>query len=351
MSIRRVAAHTVYAREKDKEETEVACSDALIPLTQDSRDLVQLRVTQALGSASHGVEMGIADATATSFMQCAAAMISNTDAEFFEASKAMAKSLAKAQTSPKWPGGVLMIVEGTVGDGSKPFLAAIKAETDKGFNLVNKDGKVTLELIRNMLLSQTQRLFKIGILIELSPAQPDPAGLYEPTNYRAFLFDHLLTATETKSAAAYFYGAFLGLSILASSRKQTEIFYIETKNFINTAKMADDDRVNLREALRSELKSNNVSISSSEFAKTHLDEELQQKYIEHLTAKGFPEQSVVKDVGYIKSKLRRPRSLTFSSGVIVRAPSDLTLSDLISVDPAVDGYTRVSIKGTVQDRD
>jgi translation initiation factor 1 (eIF-1/SUI1) len=351
MSIKRIAAHTIHAREKDQEDTAVTYSDGLIPLNQDQRDLVQLRITGALGSASHGVEMGVADSTSTSFMQCAARMISSTDEKFFDASKSMAGKLAKAQTSPKWPGGVLILVEGTVGDGSKPFLAAIKAETDKGFNLINKDGKVTLELIKNMLLSQTQRLFKIGILIQLMGAQPNSSGLFELGNYRAFLFDHLLTATETKSAAAYFYGAFLGFSILASSRKQTEIFYVETKNFINNANVSDEDRMSLREALRSELKSNTASINSAEFATLHLQADLQQAYIDHLTAKGFPEQSVVKDVAYIKSKLRRPRSLTFSSGVVVRAPSDLVLSELDPVAATVDGYTTVSIKGSVQDRD
>jgi hypothetical protein len=351
MSIKRIAAHTIHAREKDKEETEVSFSDDVIPLNQDQRDLVQLRITGALGSASHGVEMGVADTTVPSFMQGAAAMIGSSEPDFFEMSKTMAKKLAKAQTSPKWPGGVLIMVEGAVGDGGKPFIAAIKAETDKGFNLVNRGGKITLELIKNMLLSQTQRLFKIGILIELSAAEPSKEGLYEQTNYRAFLFDHLLTATETKSAAAYFYGAFLGFSILSSARKQTEIFYLESKNFINTAKMSDEDRLGLREALRSELKSNTASINATEFAENHLAEELQQPYIDHLTAKGFPEQSVVKDVEYIKSKLRRPRSLTFSSGVIVRVPSDVTFSDLITVDPTIDGFTKVYIKGTVQERD
>jgi hypothetical protein len=351
MSIKRIAAHTIYARDKDKDETEVAYSDGLIPLNQDQRDLVQLRITGALGSASHGVEMGVADTSMTSFMQGAAAMIDSSDSAFFDESKTMAKKLASAQTSTKWPGGVLIMVEGIVGDGSKPFIAAIKAETDKGFNLVNKDGKITLELIKNMLLSQTQRLFKIGIIIQLTGSEAERKGQYECANYRAFLFDHLLTATETKSAAAYFYNAFLGFSILASSRKQTEIFYLESKNFINTATMSDEDRIGLRESLRSELNSNTASINASEFALTHLPEDLQQAYIDHLTEKGFPEQSVVKDVAYIKSKLRRPRSLTFSSGVVVRVPSDLKFAELISVDPTVDGYTKVSIKGSVQDRD
>jgi hypothetical protein len=351
MQIQRLVAHTIHARTKDKQLIPPSCTDALMPLDQDSKDLVQLRLIGALGSSSHGVEMGIAKTDANSFLQRAANMIRCNDDAFLAQSKLLAMALAEAQTNPKWPGGVQIILSGVVGELRKPFLAVIKAETDKGFNLVERGGEIKLEVVKKMLLSATQRLYKVGILVEMSPSTPNDSGLFEVANYRAFLFDHLLTATETGSAAAYFYDAFLGLNILASARKQTEVFYKESKNFINAAPVTEEERIALWEALRVELRNNAPTINATEFAENNLPEPLQKEYLEQLISSGFPNQAVVKDLDYIKHKLRRPRHVLFTSGVSIRVPAGQVFSDTIKIVPGSDGYTQVMIRGTVQDRE
>ncbi len=351
MIIQRLVAHTVFARGQDKQLIEPDYSDELVELEQEAIDLIQLRITNALGSASHGVEMAIEGTGAGSFFQRGASMIRSQNPEFLSGSKELAYELAKAQINPRWPGGVLIVISGRVGQQSKPFVAVIKAETDKGFNVVKEEGRTKLQLIKKMLLSETQRLYKVGILIEMNTAQPDAEGKFDQANYKAFLFDHLLTATETKPAAAYFYSSFLGLSILASSRRQTQVFYEEGRNFINTADVPDEDRYTYREALRTEMRSNTPTLSATEFAEQYLPEELRQSFIDHLVSKGFPEQAVVKDTEYIKTKLRRPRNVTFTSGVLIKVPADQNFQELVDIAVAEDGFTQVKIKGTVQDHD
>ncbi len=351
MIIQRLTAHTVFARGQDKQLIEPDYSEELIELEQEAVDLIQLRITNALGSASHGVEMAIQNLGAGSFFQRGATMIRAENSEFLACSKNLAYELAKAQTNPRWPGGVLIVISGRVGQQSKPFVAVIKAETDKGFNVVKEDGRTKLQLIKKMLLSDTQRLYKVGILIEMNTAMSDAEGNFSRDNYRAFLFDHLLTATETKPAAAYFYSGFLGFSILASSRRHTQVFYEEGRNFINTAPVPEDDRYTYREALRTEMRSNTPSLSAKEFAEQYLPEDLRQAFVNHLVAKGFPEQAVVKDIEYIKTKLRRPRNVTFTSGVLIRVPADQNFKELVEIDVAADGFTHVKIKGTVQDQE
>jgi hypothetical protein len=351
MVIKQLTAHTVFARSKDKELVPPDCATDLIELAQDALDLIQVRITDALGSTSHGVEMAIQNSEQESFMQRAASMMHSPRAAFVAESQTLAHKLAEAQTSTRWPGGVVIVMSGTVGGQSKPFVAVIKAETDKGFNVTEKDGKITLELIKKMLLSETQRLYKVGILVEINSAPADLDGKYLPENYRAFLFDHLLTTTETKAAAAYFYSAFLGLSILSSSRRQTQVFFEETKNFINTVPLEEEDRYNLREALRTELRSNAPTLSGKAFAEAHLPEEHRKAYLNHLSSKGFPDQAVLKDNEYIKLKLRRPRNVVFSSGVSIRVPADQTLKELVEISAAADGFTSVKIKGVVSEQD
>jgi len=351
MIIKRLAAHTIFPRGKDKELVLPDYEDELFVLGQEALDLIQLRITNALGSTSHGVEMAIQNSDLGSFMQRGASMIKLNDVDFVAESKTLAYKLAEAQNNPRWPGGVVIVISGTVGQLSKPFIAVIKAETDKGFNVTKRDGHTTLELITKMLLSETQRLYKVGILIEVNSALPAPDGKYDPANYQAFLFDHLLTATETRAAAAYFYSTFLGLSIISSSRRQTQVFFEETRNFINSAPISDEDRYTLREALRTELRSNTATLNSKEFAQKHLPEEHRKNYVEHLTAKGFPAQAVIKDTDYIKQKLRRPRNVVFSSGVSIRVPADQNFKELVEINASADGYTEVKIKGSVADQD
>lgn len=70
-------------------------------------------------------------------------------------SKDFAHDLTEAQTNPRWPG-VLIVVSGKVGAPSKPFIAVIKAETDKGFRVVEEDGKISLHLQAPILDRATQ---------------------------------------------------------------------------------------------------------------------------------------------------------------------------------------------------
>lgn len=348
LTIQRAIAHTIFARGKDKEIVKPNLTDELIPLVGEAKDLVQLRVTAALGSASHGLEVQIVKSGSNSFMQAAAASIHAKDDEFIALSKKIALALAEAQTNPKWPGGVLIIFSGKVGGNQQPFLAALKAETDKGFDVEEVNGKITLKLIKKMLLSQTQRLYKIGMLIESKFKQPTDGIAYAPENYRAFLFDHLLTATETKPAAAYFYDAFLGMSITGSSKYQTRLFYEETKNYIDAMPIDDEDKYDLREALRAELRSQNPTIQLNEFADTHFKQEHRADYVKALKERGVPDGAVIKDIDYIKSKLRRPRNFLFSSGVKIQAPADTSLNELVQIGDQEGGYTTVKIKGGVK---
>lgn len=347
LSIDRMIAHTIFARTKEGVLVPPQLSEELITLDVDSKDLLQVRITDALGSNSHGIEINAEKIDSPSFMQKSAEALRSEDAAFIALSRTIADDLAEAQTNPKWPGGVLIVLTGKVGRNQHPFLAVIKAETDKGFNIVEVNGSVSLTLIKKMLLSQTQRLYKIGVTVEISYVAP-AGGLYQPDNYRYFLFDHLLTSTETKAAAAYFYNAFLGMNILGSSKYQTRKFYEETKGYINSLALDQAERVSLLEALRSDLRSNKGTMSVPAFAEEHMPPENKENYIKAMTDKGLPDTAMVKDLGYIKAKLRRPRRVDFSTGIKIQVPADLDFREHVQTLSQEGGYTNVRIKGVVE---
>lgn len=351
LTIERLIAHTIFARGNDKEAIPPHTSNSLIHIAPETLSLIQIRITDALGSKSHGIETEIAKSDPASFMQTAASMIHKGDPEFIDLSKGLAEQLTEAQTNPRWPGGVVIVLSGKVGSQQWPFLALIKAETDKGLNMEEaNNGQVTLTLIQRMLLSETQRLYKIGILVETSFHAATADG-FSPGNYRSFLFDHLLTTTETRSAAAYFYDAFLGMKITGSSKHQTRIFYEESKNFINGMQAEATEKYQYLEALRSELRSNSGTISISSFASEHLPDECASEYKAALISAGLPDQAIVKDPEYIKAKLKRPRKLKFTSGVQIQAPPGVDVSEHVEVSPSEDGYTNVKIKGVIEEQE
>jgi hypothetical protein len=351
MVIDKMAAHTIFARGVGNQKHAPHYSDQLISLDIDSADVLQMRLTAALGNRSHGVQMSIEKTDPASFFHKASSIMDCKEAEFLGASKKFADALTDAQTNPRWPGGVLIVISGKVGAPSKPFVAIIKAETDKGFSVVEEQGKISLQLVKKMLLSETQRLYKVGMLIERAAVKPDHGGLYDPQYYHAFLFDHLLTGNEVGKAAAYFYSTFLGLTISSSTRHQTRVFYDETIKFINSSKASDEEQYNYREALRAELKSNIATLNLEDFAKRTFPEELQAPYVAQVRKHGFPGHAIVKDTDYVKNKLRRPRNVFFTSGVQIKVPADQEFKDLVVINAASDGFTQVRITGAVENHE
>lgn len=350
LMIERIIVHRVYDKAADKSRRDPKLSAKMIRLSQEAIDALQLRLQKALGSKSHGIEMSIHETTANSFFQVAAGMMGGSEAEFVEASKVLALDLHKAQLNTSSPGGMLAIIGGRLGAGAKPFLGVIKAEPQDGFKANESDDQVDMEYIAELLLTGTQRLYKIGLLTEVSSAPP-VAGQYSGSNFRAFLFDHLMTATETRAAAAFFYRVFLGMDIQASAKKLTQDFFELTRSFIDTSRLESEKKFELHEALRSEMRSQEATLSVATFAVRHLPDNARQEYEGFMQTRGFPQNSVSKDNDYIRSKLRRRRRFVFSNGIFISTPPERTEEYMKIEDSGEEGVSLIRIKGVLQGQD
>lgn len=349
-TIDRAIAHIIKVKERDQLTLPQIYND-LLEIDTSAKTLIQVRVSDALGKRSHGVEMDISRNEADDPAQLCGKIIVDPDEQFIPRSQDLARGLQKAQTSPGWPGGVLIVIYGTVGTNAKKCVVIIKAETDKGFNAVDVNGRIKFELVKQMLLSATQRLYKIGMLVEDAQLQLGADGLYDKAHFRCFLFDHMLTGTETGRPTAYFYDAFLGMSIRDSDRKKTKIFYEATKEFINASRLfTDEEKAAHREALRATLNDNEPHINANDFAERHFPVNVVDDYLSHLADKNFPSNSVMKDREYIKSQLRKPRTTTMTSGVKILVPAGEAPSELVQKVATENGYTDFRIKGLVRDQ-
>lgn len=345
--IERVIVHKINARTPDKQLVKPKISSKFIKFEQPALDALQLRVTKALGNRSHGIEVSIEKIDMSSYFQNCAKMLNSDDSSFIAISKDLANSLTDAQFSTTAPGGILAIISGRVGDDALPFMASIKAETQDGFKANEQEDQVDMEYIADVLLTDTQRFYKIGFLVELVSIPPGPEG-YAPSNYRAFLFDHLMTATETRSAAGYFYGTFLGMGTQASSKKLTQDFFELTRKFINTSQIEQHEKFEFHEALRVELRSKETIISTAAFGEKHLTNDLRIQYEGFMKTQGFPQNAVMKDISYIEAKLKRRRKLLFTNDIWLSTPPD-EFNNLIQIMPSEElEYTLLKIKALVK---
>lgn len=346
LSIEEVIVHRVFARDANKVVRKPIVASDLMSLPMEGLDAIQQRLTSALGSRSHGIEMTIERTDAESFLQLGAHAIGGDRAAFITASQSMAEKLSTAQATTSGSPGTLIVIRGKSGRQLRRFLAVIKAEVHDGFGTTESEQTVSVQYLNSLMLTPSQRLFKVGLLLEPQSGPSLPVGKYDAAGYRAFLFDHLITATETRSAAAYFYSSFLGMGIQKSSKKLTQDFFEHSQNFIQTASITEEQKMDLREALRVNLKSSETIISAADFAEAHIhDEKLRKSYRDYLDSKGFPKTSVSKDVEYVKSRLRRPRRLAFSTGVKVLVPADAS-SDVVNVIERTETQATLVVRGS-----
>lgn len=345
--IQKLMLHIVHPRSQDKTRVPPVVHKHFITLSPDEKAALQSRITAALGNKSHGLEMDVDQSGEGSFFQIAAEMLHCSDERFIDLSETLANRLTDA-LSRRSPSGTMAIVSGLVGEHAKPFVCVVKAEFQDGFTTSNiDDDTVALSYIEDIFLTEAQRLYKVGCLVE-EASQPPVDGLYDKNNYRAFLFDHLITNVETRTAAEYFYGSFLGMSVSASSKKLTQNFYDFTLDYVNSLDIDEESKREHVESLRSELKSQTAIISVDDFSRKYFSEDLAENYRDYMEDRGFPDVAVDKDLDYIKSKLKKSRRMGFSTGVKILGPSD-NFNELVTLVEKDEESSLVRIQGAVSE--
>jgi len=360
LSIGRLTIHEVFVRGEDKVLVQPSYGTQLLKLPQEAKDVLQTRITNALGKSSHGVEMEIQETGDDSTWRAAKGIIEaqGNDALFIDLSQNIAKKLASAQTHSQIPGGIVIVIEGTCGNPPRSFMCVIKAEPHGGFTKRQEDERMTLEYIKNLILTPQSRLYKIGAFL-----RDDPAGAtnQKPTNgWRAFLFDDMITKGNKRSAAQYFYDSFLGLAFPSNSAFQTQQFHKLTKDFIRNANVTPEEKVDLLNALTTYLKTDQSgTIQVDEFSQRYLENAaLQDAYTAHMEQKGFPTTAINKDLSEVQSQLRL-RKLTFSHNIQLTAPVEqfASLVHIESINGEADEqgdvpkWTRITVRDHIRDQE
>lgn len=360
LSIGRIIIHEVFVRGEDRAPAEPSYGTQLLSLPREARDALQDRITNTLGRSSHGVEMTISDAGLESAWRSAKAIVESlgNDEQFVNLSQAITSKLAAAQTSRTIPGGIVVVIDGTCGNPSRPFMCVIKAEPHGGFTKRQVNNTLTLEYLKELILTPQAKLYKIGAFVR---QDPDAASEQQPTNgWRAFLFDDQITQSNKLSAALYFRETFLGLDFPSNSAFQTKQFHSLTKDFIRNAAIDAERKIDLLNALTTYLKTDQTAtIQVVAFSLAYLgDAPLQDAYTAYMQQKNFPETAIHKDLSEVQSQLRL-RKLTFGHDIKLTAPADqfenLVRLESIDGDPDEHGnipkWTKITVRAHIRDQE
>lgn len=312
-SIERIITHEIFQRNESREIIPPIMSEQLTFLDDDGKDELAIRIVEAVGKDSKSIEMDIVKTESDSVNDYVNQVFTNTnDSTFIEMSKNIALSLAEAQTSRNFPGGILVGIDGTTGLNGNKFIAIIKAELQGGFQ---KRSDKTIAYVKDLLLTPQQKLYKIGIFLE-----------GEDNKHRAFVYDFNMSKSQENGMAAYFYEQFLGCTISHTDKYLTNRFYHETRNFIDDSGLFNDEEIfDLHTHLYSYLKSDTGTINVTEFSNLYISNtEKKDAFNNHMQNKIGDDafsRSISKDISDIKTKLRM-RKVTFSNKVKISAPSD-----------------------------
>ena len=306
-----------------------ACADALETLDPEAIAAFRLRITEAL--SSKGLQMRIAKYGTESFLGLAETMMKTSNDIFLSSSKVVATRLSESQLQRRIPGGMLIVLDGTVGVPPVPFIGVIKAEIQAGFRRSESNGRAVVEFLRNVFLTPATRLYKIGIMLRDNDSAPKPDG------WRAFVFDSNISPSNREAAAAYFYDGFLGCELPGDGPYETMKFFDLTKEFVRATDLDGEKKRDVIDSLHVFVRDEQaVTFTADEFGERYLPLELRDDFLGFLEAKRFTPNAVVRDTSQMGNRLRR-RRFKFGKDVELLASAE-ALRQKVTIEP-IDGET------------
>jgi len=346
LKFRRLIVHEAMKRTPENEEVDPEQSDEIFSLESAGDKEVRRRVSDAFGRSSHCVGLDIEESAEGSTFELSCRLLDADDGEFVGVSQRIARTLSKAQSgSGSARSGLAVIIEGTMTHEGreKRLILIIKADSESAFAKERTGKRVTLRLIKDLFLGPQQKLYKIGAFIENNAGEAPR----DATDFSAIVFDHLMSQSGDRDAAAYFYRGFLGCRLSASAIRQTRQFFELTSAFIDKIpKLGKGDKIDLKNSLKVYLKNQKPQFSVADFADEFLRQELHADYKKFMKTEKFPASAVTKDTAAIKSKLRL-QNVVFSSEVKISAPAE-KFKELVKIGKVQDGWTAIQIRGTVE---
>ncbi len=337
LDIKRVIVHDIPSRPTTGASTPML-SDVESPLNDELKLYLKEKITQsATSSAAFDV---ILDTTSTSPVPNGIlSFVTPPGTDFVAFSQQVANHLYQTQTGVNTKGFLVMVdctIQGC------PSLGILKVEREAGIRVAPKEvsGKRTflIERIRELMLTQGTKVFKVGVFRHRGPG---------PADLDAVVCDLQRGQVPKYEVAVFFLSRFLGCRLAEAPEITTKRFLESTEAFIRDQVSDPACKARYQIALLAEMNSRQTIISPRAFAGTHLDIEDRKSYMDHLESRHVPNQPIPKDLALVKTRIQRMQ-MDFASGVSLIAPGDV-FSDKIHLTKQENGLTRVDFEDQVSD--
>ena len=346
--VNRLIIHTIQPKQHGQDTATALYSNTISSVDDRIMDLIRERMIDAAGKGSKAFELDIENTGDDSFFHLSNGLNELDETGFIGRTSDIAHLLASCQRRSSIPGGYLLLLDCVNEESETPVCIVIKAEPHKALHFVNSDGNNHLNMLNEVFLSPSQKLYKIGVIYQKEEAcTGDPCQ-----GYGGFLYDNQFRSES--HPAEYFYKDFLGFTVGKNPKIQSFNFFEKTEIFILNHVSDPDQRGNLLGALKTTFFADqNSIINPTDFAHDYISNEdgLLDAYIREVCAE-LP-HSFVRSDELIKSRLKK-RKIGFPDKINIAGPeecfdnrveivrSDEELSELSALNPL---YTIIKIHG------
>lgn len=341
--IKRVITHQIFKRIYTTEMVTPIFNKECTNFFNEANDALQERITKSFGNNSHSIKMSIKEKGEGSVFAFIADYWSGEEKEedFVELSKNLTIKLAQAQNTRQYPGGVIVVLEGTISEYNEEYILFIKADIQDGFNIVEKDGENLMQYVNNLLLTKEQKLQKMAIFVRGSVK----GEKVKRKETKVYLFDSNTNKSISLSKAEYFYNRFLGLEFCKGSDFETNRFYNASKEFFNSCdKLSPSERIDLQTQLKRYLRLDPALVIHPYTFITSVTNrgEIIDLYIADMKKNQVPLNDIMKNLSMIDESINK-RKMVFSNAIKLEVMDD-EVGDNINIKE--DGEnTIITIKG------
>ena len=349
LKVNRIIIHQIFQRGEDNS-IEPISGKELISFDDSAKQAFITRITSAVGEGSKAVLMDIFKKDEFETPSIVRKLSQSDDSEYINLSFTLAKKLQDKQQSRGIPGGIVVVFSGEIQEKRK-LVGIIKADVHSGYEKIQDDttSDISLKFVEELLLTPSSKLYKVAVFFQKSYLDDDSSDNVD--NWEACISDYQINKADGKASAKYFYSEFCGLGYPDTSARKTQHFYEYTKNYIDSLSISEIEKNGLFSAMDVYLRVNQEStINVSDFAKNYFPQH-QDEYENYLKNWGLVEQTFLKDLSHIKSRLKT-RKIRFNNQIEFKAPAESFNDKTVSIeleknDKGEADWTKILIKDKI----
>jgi len=335
ITIEKIIVHDIPKHKKSDLSEQPNYSNKESALSDGLKLFFKDKVIQALGS-DKSLKICFDDNSISPVSWITGEILKQTDINFIEQSKLLAKHLFEIQVGSN-AAGILVVILGKVNNFNT--LIVLKLEMDRGAQLTidAETGSYSIEEVKNLMLTQKTKIYKVSLFI----AKTDFKSKFD-----GILMDYQINIKVKKEVQTWFMERFLGCIAFEDPKITTQKFYNLTRAFIETQ---NDDILKAKylQDLNSYVQKNSSTLNPKEFADDYLvNTEDKNSYKNFLESKNFRFGNFQKDLSQIDRQVRRIM-ITFENDISVIGNKG-TFANKVKLTKLENGNTKAEITSKIK---